>query len=263
MWLVAAAIWAGCKWLTWWEEGRWIHASAARVAGYFLAWPGMNAKEFLDCAATATKFAAIEWFWAATKTLIGAGLIWLAVKRIPCGQDLLTGWMGLVGLAFFLHFGVFHLLSLLWRAGGVNAQPLMRSPALAVSVGEFWGTRWNMAFNQLVHRFVFRPLARKGHARIGCLAAFGASGLVHDLVISVPAGGGWGLPSIYFLLQGCAVLIERSEMGQALSLRHGWRGWLFTMMATAGPAFVLFHPPFIRNIVLPMLAAIGAIWRNL
>jgi hypothetical protein len=43
-------------------------------------------------------------------------------------------------------------------------------------------------------------------------------------------------------------------------LGRGGRGWLFTFIVTAAPAFWLFHPSFIRNVILPMLHAIGAIW---
>jgi hypothetical protein len=34
---------------------------------------------------------------------------------------------------------------------------------------------------------------------------------------------------------------------------------VFTVLVTAGPAFWLFPPPFVHNVVLPMLASIGAI----
>ena len=36
-------------------------------------------------------------------------------------------------------------------------------------------------------------------------------------------------------------------------------GWLFTALVTAGPAFWLFPPPFVHNIILPMLNVIGAV----
>jgi hypothetical protein len=52
---------------------------------------------------------------------------------------------------------------------------------------------------------------------------------------------------------------ERTRLGRRLGLGHGWRGWLFTVIVAAGPAFWLFPPPFVRNIILPMLASIGAL----
>jgi hypothetical protein len=90
------------------------------------------------------------------------------------------------------------------------------------------------------------------------MLAFLVSGLLHDFVISVPARGGYGLPTLYFLLQGAGVLFEHTKFARHCGLGHGIRGWLFTLLVTAGPAFWLFHPPFIHRVILPMLHAIGA-----
>jgi hypothetical protein len=91
------------------------------------------------------------------------------------------------------------------------------------------------------------------------MAVFAASGLVHELVISIPARGGYGLPTLYFILQGTGVTAERSLIARRLGLRRGFAGWCFTLAVTAAPAFWLFHPPFIRNVAVPMLRAIGAL----
>src|SRR5260370_39590790 len=75
---------------------------------------------------------------------------------------------------------------------------------------------------------IFAPL----HKRLGVGATgflvFVMSGLVHDLVISVPARGGYGLPTTYFVVQGVGAALERSRFGKRLGLRRGLRGWLFT-----------------------------------
>jgi hypothetical protein len=55
------------------------------------------------------------------------------------------------------------------------------------------------------------------------------------------------------------VKIERSQLGKRLRLRRGLRGWLFTALFTAGPAFWLFHPPFLRNVVLPFMEVVHAL----
>lgn len=121
------------------------------------------------------------------------------------------------------------------------------------------GRRWNLGFRQLGHEWTFQPLHRKlGVARAGFLV-FVLSGLIHDLVISVPARGGYGLPTGYFVLQGAGVALERSQIGWRLGLRSGVNGWVFMALLTAGPVFWLFHPPFLRNVVLPFMRVIGTI----
>ena len=124
----------------------------------------------------------------------------------------------------------------------------MRWPVAATSLGDFWGRRWNTAFRDLTHRFLFRPLAARLGPRAGLAAGFAFSGVVHDIVISVPAGGGYGGPTLYFALQGLGLLVERRM----------WRGRAFTAVVVVGPAWALFHPPFVLNVVVPFLAAIGA-----
>jgi len=256
MWMIALAIGAGCKWLTWWTDGRPSNAAPVRQWAYLVAWPGMNAREFLDCTIIPPPPARKEWIGAGSLTVTGAVMIWVMARRIPA--DLVAGWVGLAGIAFLLHFGSFRLLSLAWKSAGVSAQPLMRAPLLATSVAEFWNSRWNVAFTELVGRYVFGPTVRRWGSAVSCLIVFLLSGLIHELVISVPARGGFGLPTGYFMAQGGAVLFERSRFGRRVGLRRGWRGRAFTVAMTAGPAFWLFNPTFIRNVILPMLHAIGA-----
>ena len=134
----------------------------------------------------------------------------------------------------------------------------MRAPLLATSLGDFWGARWNTGFHALAHKFLFRPLVRLGGKVPAVLGVFLASGLVHDLVITVPARGGYGLPTAYFLLQGFGLVLERSAFGRRLGLGAGIRGRVFAIAITAGPAFWLFPPGFVHHVILPMLHAIGA-----
>jgi alginate O-acetyltransferase complex protein AlgI len=162
-------------------------------------------------------------------------------------------------MVLLLHFGLFHLLSVGWRALRVDAPPIMNAPLRSTSISEFWGRRWNAAFNDLALRLVFRRAVRPLGIVGATLFAFLLSGLVHELVISLPAGAGFGLPSGYFLLQGLGVLTERSAAGQRIGLRTGLRGWIFTIIVVAGPAFWLFHPPFLSKVILPFMQAIGAL----
>jgi hypothetical protein len=255
---LAGSLFLGCKWVTW-RQARNAVANTRwkRSLAYFFAWPGMDAKTFLTAHRDAMPPRSSEWALATIKTMLGLMILWAAARTTTL-PPLLTGWLGILGLLLFLHFGSFELLALAWRQVGVSAAPLMRSPLFATSLGDFWSQRWNTAFNALASRFVFRPVVRCFGVFPATLAAFLVSGLIHELVISVPARGGYGLPTGYFLVQGLATLFERSRYGRELRLSRGFQGWLFVLICTAGPAFWLFHPPFVLNIILPMVRYIGA-----
>lgn len=260
MWLLAFAIFVGCKWLTWRRtpapEARWW-----QHAGYLFAWPGLDAGSFLSAERLQDKDqpSLREWCFAVSRLLVGAVLIWVVAGRISDNHEIFSGWVGMTGLILMLHFGAFHLLSCAWRSVGIDAQPLMKRPLTSTSLSEFWGRRWNTAFRDFTHRFLFRPLNRWFGPRWAIIVGFVFSGIVHDLVISAPAGGGYGGPTIFFGAQALGMFAERSSAGRAAGLSHGWRGWLFAMITLTLPAYGLFHPPFVRNIILPFMHALGAV----
>ena len=275
MWLMAGTIFLGCKWLTFWNARRQIvHVRVGLVLTYFFLWPGMDGEKFLRRPASevpktreqgsvwraaeelsrsvsdrAGRMPALPFPYAVGTMLLGVVLLFGVARVVD--QALLAGWIGMIGIVLILHFGLFHLLAIGWRAAGLDAEPIMETPLRSKSVSEFWGRRWNGAFNRLALDFVFRPLARRCGTRIATLAAFLVSGLIHELVISLPAGADYGLPTAYFLLQGIGILTERA-LPQI-------RGQIFTIVITTIPAFWLFHPPFVRNVILPFMKAIGAL----
>lgn len=259
MWLLAAAIFLGCKWQTWWEArmAGGITADWKRNAAYLLVWPGMDTQEFFNTTADNLRVPPIEWLAAMGKTLAGIALIGVGVRVVLLGHPMWGGWSGMLGLVLFLHFGTFHLLALMWRRAGLGVKPIMQRPLGSRSLGELWGRRWNLGFRTLSHTWVFRPLQKRFGVTAGTLGAFLASGLLHDLVISLPARAGYGLPTAYFFTQGLGVLVERSETGQRFGLGRGARGWLWTALIAAGPAFVLFHPWFVMRAMVPFLRAIA------
>jgi len=258
MWAMAVALFAGCKWLTYCEATRAV-PDRLRTVGYLFAWPGMDADAFLSGAGRVPQPRGSAWIMAALKTTLGIALTWIVARRLSPGFPLLAGWIGMTGLVFVLHFGIFDLVSLAWRRRGVEAVPLMRNPLRATSVAEFWGRRWNTAFHELAVRFTFKPMRPVAGLTGATLLVFIASGLIHELVISVPAQGGYGLPTVYFVLQGAGLIAERGQVGRWAGLGRGARGWIFTVLVTAGPIGWLFPRPFVQNIILPMLGAIGAI----
>jgi alginate O-acetyltransferase complex protein AlgI len=257
MWLLAIALFAGLKWARWWSVRAIVSHKTWRSVAFLLAWPGMDAEAFLDAERKAARPRFQEWSWASVKTIVGAVLIWGIARHTP--MPLAQGWIGLLGMVLIMHFGIFHLLALFWQVCGVEAQPIMAKPILSKTLSEFWGKRWNLGFRQLAHDIIFHPLYRRIGVAAASLLVFLASGLIHDLVISLPARGGYGLPTGYFLLQGLGVSLERSSLGHRLGLQQGFSGWLFMFLFTAGPAFWLFHPPFVMRVVLPFMHAIHAL----
>ena len=118
----------------------------APLLAFCLLWPGMDITAFCT-RSYVTAVPVREWGFAAGNTIFGMLLVWGAVPVISPLHPLLSGWAGMIGLVFILHFGLFHLLSLFWRALGFNVRPIMRSPGTATSLSKFWGESWNAAFS--------------------------------------------------------------------------------------------------------------------
>jgi membrane bound O-acyltransferase family protein len=258
MWLLAASVYAACKALTWWTTKavtapRWKHVA------YLFAWPGMDATAFLESHAVAACGLTGEWIRAMLNLMLGIFLVFVAARRVPLDDMVLVGWIGMIGFVLILHFGAFHLLSCIWRGLECPVSPLMNRPLASTSLAEFWGRRWNTAFRDLTHRFLFRPLASRFGPRTAVLAGFAFSGLLHDVVISVPAGAGYGRPTVFFAIQGLAVTLERSQIGRRIGLGGGAIGRSFVLATLVAPLGLLFHRPFILGIITPFMRAIGAL----
>ena len=256
MWLMAVAIFAGFKWLTFAASRAARTASWASSLGYLFLWTGMDAEAFFDSRVFGNAPRWSEWAWSVGQLAVG---FWLVVGLAPKLVDVhpyVAGWVAMTGVVSVLHFGVSHLLSLVWRSFGVDARHIMDKPLVARSVSEFWGQRWNLAFRDVMHGFVFLPLAPVVGVLWASVATFVVSGFIHDAVISFTGGGGWGLPTLYFLIQAAAVFVERSGVGRRIGLGHGLIGWLYALIVIVGPAGLLFHGPFIEHVVAPMVRAI-------
>jgi membrane bound O-acyltransferase family protein len=256
-WLTLATL-AGCKAATWTLVDPQL-ASPSRRLGYWLAWPGMDPAAFLLRPKQAdVRPAYWPWIEAALMMLLGAVLIW-GIVRWSAWSTNLAAWIAIAGLIFLGHFGLLELLSCAWRQSGINARPLMDHPWLATSLADFWGRRWNTAFRDLAYRLVLVPMTRRFGSNTGLVAVFLFSGVIHDFVISISARGGYGLPTLYFLIQGAATLLLRLPLAKRLGLDAGWKGWSVTMGVVFAPAGLLFHAPWRQNVILPLMEAIGAL----
>ncbi|TLD72618.1 hypothetical protein FEM03_00645 [Phragmitibacter flavus] len=245
MWIVAGLLFAVGKTISAWWLWKITHRPL-QVAAFAFGWVGMNPQEWN---APAQRRPLVRQTGAGViALLLGVLLLWGIARLLP--HPLAAGWCGMVGLVLILHFGLFRLLADFWQTQGHAVQPLMNRPAAAMTLAEFWGKRWNRAFRDLAHPLVLLPVHRRFGAVPALLACFAVSGIVHELVISIPAGAGYGLPFGYFMLQAVGQLIER---------RFRLRSWFFTHAFTLLPVGLLFHPPFVSRVMLPFFKTIGAL----
>lgn len=223
---------------------------------WFVAWPGLNTRFFSreDIKAPSTA----EWSFAFGKIFLGAVLfLWVAPFAIQI-QLHLGAWIGMIGLGLILHFGVIHVLALVFQSLGRPVVPIMQAPLLSTSVSEFWSKRWNLAFRDYAHRTIFIPLAKWIGPRRAFIGVFAFSGLVHEAAISIPARGGFGLPLAFFALQLIAVQLERRLAKQGIRLSGSRTGTLWCIAWIAAPApLLLFHSAFLEQVVRPIVEGVA------
>lgn len=251
MWLLAAAIFFGFKMLV-------LARTPAAISGLALAqwlWlcPALNLTAFLR----QRDGSAGEPLRLVRSGLVnltfGAVMLWMVAPQFAA-MPLVAGWIGMAGLIFTLHFGTFHLVTSFWRWMGRGTEPLMKCPIAAESLSDFWGRRWNTAFSDAISLLVFRPAAQRWGGRKAHWLVFAISGVLHEAVISLPARGGWGGPTVYFLLQAAGI-----ALGRRLRIPRGLasRAWAFAFLLV--PVGLLFHPPFVRAVMLPFFQTLEAL----
>ncbi len=257
--LVALGFLANFKWLTWTRRSTgFATATPGTGFGYLFGWIGLNADEFCTRLPLDDRPQVRQWSIAFSKTVLGAAVLWGSIRFLPADRPVMIAGTGFAALIVLLHFGLFHIPALAWRHIGVGVQPIMRAPLLATSLADFWGQRWNRAYRQISFDYFFRPAASRFGVAAGTFIAFLMSGLVHELVISFPAGAGYGGPTAYFLIQGVGLLIERARLCRRRLVRHPLLGWLWTLAFVLGPVGLLFHRPFLTRVIGPLLEALGA-----
>ncbi len=258
--VLSFSIFFGFKWLTLKRAvSGGVRPGLRRALGYVFLWVGMDAVRFLDESRRPTAPRAVEWTAAVFKTALGCAVFWLLAREVHQSHALTGGYVGFTGFLILTFFGVFHILSLVWRSLGADAGPIMRSPLLATSPSDFWSRRWNLAFRDIDSEFVFWPAARRWGLAPGVLAAFLFSGVLHDLVTSFPVNAWYGAPILYFMIQAAGVILEKSRAGVRAGLASGILGRAFTIALVAGPVLLLFHPPAIEHAFIPFMRAAGAL----
>jgi hypothetical protein len=225
---------------------------------FAIGWVGMRAKPFetLGCAAIPQAWSMIR--FGISRVIAGAFLVLLAHQALHLSLNaralyILVSAILLIGFSLILHFGLLGISAGAWRLQGVSTYVLFKQPAKATSLSNFWGKRWNLAFSEMTSIAIYRPLKAKAGSAIALMAAFIFSGLLHELALSVPVNSGYGLPTLYFIIQGTVVLVERYLTVNKVSfLQHRFwaRVWVFFWLVIPMP--LLFHEQFIKQIVWPL-----------
>jgi alginate O-acetyltransferase complex protein AlgI len=181
---------------------------------------------------------------------LAAGLVLVLLARVcwvALESRVLSTALLLVGISLMLHFGLCNLLAGSWRLRQVPCNALFVAPLRSRSLNEFWSKRWNLAFSEMTSIAVYRPLAQHLGRNGALIVAFTFSGLLHEMAISLPVRAGFGLPLLYFALHGVLVLIERQHP------RASFVGTPWVIFWLVAPMPLLFHPPFLRGVVWPLI----------
>ncbi len=232
---ICSVLLGGMKGLVYAEWAGQKKLSISRYLIFAFLWFGM------DPAAFATRRANLAWKIDVRRgfALMGIGTAAaLLVHRMDWRQIVVI----FLPLSLGFHFGALRVLKGVLRLAGFPVRTLFRNLLETRGIGDFWGKRWNVGYSQMLQRLVGRPVAAVAGKSAGVMAVFAASGLLHELAITLPVRNGFGGPTLYFLLHGLLVLAERKR-------GRDFGRWP-ALLAVALPLGLLFPPEFRDEVIL-------------
>jgi len=225
-----------------------------RYCGFLAGWVGMDVEAWT--AGRAPAAAARQRMSSGAALLVAAaGAAWLLLGlALPERWRLAQAWCVWVLGVIAVFFGSTRLLAGFWNWLGRPVRPVFDRPVYARSLADWWGRRWNLAVHDTLALTIWQPLRGRGVPPAWASAAvFLLSGLLHELLLSYPAGGGWGGPSAYFAIQAGGMVAERRAGLRRILRAAPWRRAAWTLGVALLPAPLLFHPPLLRALVRPWL----------
>lgn len=208
--------------------------SMTRYAMFSLLWFGMDPGNF--CKRRAGLSWKVDMCFGAMLTLIGVVASWFVWR-----MNWRNLWAMFLPMSLAFHFGALRVLKGCVRAAGFPVRTLFPNPLKTRGIGDFWSLRWNVGYSQMMQRVVGRPITIVSGRSAGIMAVFVASGLLHELAITLPVRAGFGGPTLYFLFYGLLALMERKR-GKAF-------GRIPTLLAVALPIGCLFPPAFRGEVI--------------
>jgi hypothetical protein len=222
---------------------------------YLLLWPGMRPESFSQKKSNSDSVAR-DFVTGFLFFLSGLLLQLVLILKWNSLKSDFALYLGLGSFLLIIHFGFSAMIFTLYRLCGWPVERLFNYPFKSLSLREFWSQRWNLAFVDMDKR-LFLPLFPKRMGKtFSLLGIFLLSGILHEVGISYPAGDGWGLPLLYFIIHGVLVLVEPSIpfIKKSTLLKRIWV-W-FTLIA---PAPLLFHQSFLHKFIMPYFEMMHAI----
>lgn len=216
---------------------------------------------------TLPRYAVFSLFWfgmdPGTFRFRKSGLSWkgdVALGSLLTVIGVLGGWfvwfMGwrqilvmFVPLSLGFHFGVLRILKGILRLAGFPVRTLFPNPLETKGIADFWGRRWNVGYSQMLQRLVGRPVEAMCGKSTGVMAVFIASGLLHEVAITLPVRSGYGLPTLYFTLHGLLTLLE-GKWNRPLEK-------IPALLAVTVPLAWLFPPAFQNEVIARFIEVFG------
>ncbi|HNF24981.1 MAG TPA: MBOAT family protein [Leptospiraceae bacterium] len=229
------------------REGKRLNT--VQFLSFFLGTAGMRPKLFLSMDLRKFRFHSELLGKGIRGMILGSTVYFFSIYYIPEKIYLPKLMCALVGISLFLHFGILNIQTGFWNCFDAKCNELFVSPLKSVSLNEFWGKRWNLAFSEMTVLTVFRPLKKYVSPETAEFCSFLVSGLLHEMAISVPVQKGYGLPLLYFLIHGILMQLEKknSLVKWILSHRIGRHIWVISSLVLPVP--ILFHSDFAKEVV--------------
>lgn len=193
------------KWVSLWREGvRW-HGSFL-VAPWLAITSWRRRRRNLSVAA--------GWSVILRGMVPMAAMIGWYLFIVPCSRELAIWLQGYVAVVPFwlLLEAIGGVARICWLPSGELVPAMFHHPWRARSLAEFWGRRWNRLIGDWLAQVVYRPWRRRPRLAMGVV--FLVSGLIHELVVSLPLAlvygeSVWGWLIGYFLIQYGGCLAEK------------------------------------------------------
>jgi hypothetical protein len=127
---------------------------------------------------------------------------------------------------------------------GAALAPVHVAPSRSQSLSEFWGRRWNLVVGGWLRAHCYAPLARLGLPRLGVLAAFVVSALIHVYPTFIAIGAGPAAAIAGFFLAHGALMVVEARLRVRQWRPRGRIAYVYGAFAVTAP---LFTEAFLRS----------------